>query len=147
MDNGILASLDLSEETGGENELEIFGEKGRLRVSLTRYDGIRFFSRPNQPGDLRTHLEGMTHSLGELTQVLRRLPQPSDWADAFRCEWAHFMAAIKGREKVGCTLMDGRHALTVALAAVESASTGIPVKVSEAPRKITPVTAYGDRRG
>jgi len=145
MDNGILASLDLSEKTGGENELEIFGQNGRLRVCLTRYDGVRFFSRPDQPGDLRTHFEGVTHSLRELTQVLRRLPQPSDWADAFRREWTHFIEAVKGNENVACTLMDGRQALTVGLAAVESASIRMPVKISEAPRTIRPVAVNGKR--
>jgi len=41
---------------------------------------------------------------------------------------------------VECTFEDGMHAVRVVLAATQSASLGKPVKVTQAPRKITPVS-------
>ncbi|MBW1859312.1 MAG: Gfo/Idh/MocA family oxidoreductase [Deltaproteobacteria bacterium] len=145
MDSGALASLALSEETGGDTELEIFGQNGRLRISLTRYDGLRFFPRSREAGDIHTHINGIRHGLRELSRVIRRFPQTSDWAGAFCAEWMHFIEAVRGREEVGCTLVEGRQAVEIALAATESASTGVPVRVSAAPRTITPVSTQRSR--
>ena len=54
----------------------------------------------------------------------------------FRTMWEHFIDCIQYDKPVECTLEDGRHALQVALAEVKSASTGLPVKIADAPRKM-----------
>ena len=42
--NGALASATCSERTGENNEVEIYGRRGRLQVSCYRFDGLAIFS-------------------------------------------------------------------------------------------------------
>ena len=58
---------------------------------------------------------------------------------SYKAEWRHFVDSIQNDTPVECTLEDGRRALQVVLAAVESASKRQPVEVCRAPRKLMPI--------
>jgi predicted dehydrogenase len=58
-----------------------------------------------------------------------------DYILSYQAEWEHFVSAARRGEAVQCSLEDGRHAVAVALAAIESVTTGRPVKVEAAPRR------------
>jgi predicted dehydrogenase len=83
----------------------------------------------------------MTHALKELPQTMLKIRQGGDFVASYQAEWQHFIDSIEQDKPLGCTLEDGRRALQVALAVLESASSGQPVKVAQAPRKITPVAS------
>jgi predicted dehydrogenase len=139
--NGVLATSVFSERTSASNEVEIYGQAGRLRISCSHFDGLEYVSSSSFPGDVRTRLRQMVHTLKELPHGVWRMRQGGDFVASYQAEWRHFLTAIQQDTPVECSLEDGQRALQVVLAAVASASLGQPVKVAQAPRKITPVTA------
>jgi predicted dehydrogenase len=71
-----------------------------------------------------------------LPTALRNLRRGGDFKTSYRIQWEHFLGAIRTGGPVGCTLEDGRAALQTALAAVESAASGHPVRLSAAARRL-----------
>jgi myo-inositol 2-dehydrogenase/D-chiro-inositol 1-dehydrogenase len=139
--NGTLAASVFAQRTADNHEVEICGRAGRLQVSCYRVDGLEFVPTSSYPGDIWTRLRRMTSVLKELPQTISVVRQGGDFVGSYRAEWRHFLDCIQHDTPVQCTLEDGRRALQVALAAAASASLRQPVKVAEAPRKITPVAS------
>ncbi len=128
--NGVLATSIFSERTSESNGVEIYGQTGRLRVSCYHFDGLEYVSSSSFPGDVRTRLRQMVHTLKELPHGALRMRRGGDFLAPYQAEWRHFIDAIQRDALVECTLEDGRRALQVALAAGESVSLGQPVKVA-----------------
>jgi myo-inositol 2-dehydrogenase/D-chiro-inositol 1-dehydrogenase len=141
MANGVLVASVFSERTSESNEIEIYGQGGRLQVSCYHFDGLEFFASSGFPGDVRTRLRKAAHTLKELPRRIWGMRRGGDFLASYRGEWRHFVNAIRRDTPVECILEDGQRALQVALAAVASASSGQPVKVAQAPRKVTPIAA------
>jgi predicted dehydrogenase len=141
MANGALAASVFSECTSGSNEVEIYGQAGRLQVSCHLFDGLEFLPAASFLGDIWTRLRRMTHVLQELPQAALSARQGGDLAASYRAEWRHFIDAIQQDAPVECTLEDGRRALQVVLAAAESSSLGKSVIVAQAPHRIMPLAA------
>ena len=131
--NGVLATSVFSERTNEGNEIEIYGQAGRVRVSCYHFDGLEYFSLSSRPGDVQTRLQQMARTLKELPRGFLRMWQGGDFIASYQAEWQHFIAAIQHDAPVECTLEDGRCALQVALAAIESASLGQSVRVARMP--------------
>lgn len=129
MSNGTLGSGVFSERTSHEIEAEICGAGGRLRVGCQRFDGLEFFPVGSAPGRLSLRLRGISRFLGGLPAGLRGMRNGGDYLDSYRGAWRHFCRVIRNDGEVDCAIEDGRRALAIALAAVESASTGLPARV------------------
>jgi predicted dehydrogenase len=140
MSNGVLATALVSKGTAESNELDVYGQEGRLRVSCYRFDGLEFRPSSSYPGSVRTRLRGVIHSVTSVPQAIAALRGGGDYLTSYRAEWQHFINTIRCNSSVESTLEDGHRALQGVLAAVESASQGRPVPVSRASRKITPIT-------
>lgn len=138
--NGMLASGVFSERTSHDIELEVCGHAGRLRVSGQRFDGLELYATDETSGMLRPRLRGLWRSITELPRGLSRMRRGGDYLDSYTGEWQHFIDAIRYDRSPECTLEDGRKALQVALATVESASRGEPVRVEAASPSVTAVT-------
>jgi len=139
--NGVLATGLFSLSASQDNQLEIYGQTGTLHVSCYRFDGLEYLPVSSYPGDVRTRLRRVAHSLKEVPPAARGMLQGGDFVASFGAEWGHFLDSIRQDAHPDCTLEDGRRALQVALAAVESASKGRPAEVGEASRQITPVSS------
>jgi myo-inositol 2-dehydrogenase/D-chiro-inositol 1-dehydrogenase len=141
MANGVLASAVFSKGTGESNETEIYGQDGRLHIFCYRFDGLEFSPSWSFPGSVRTRLGRMAHTLKELPQAASAIRQGGNYVASYQAEWRHFIDSIQQDTPVESSLEDGRRALQVVLAAVESASLGQPVQVAQASRKITPIAS------
>ncbi len=137
--NGVLATATCSERTGENNELEIYGRRGRLQVSCYRFDGLVYSPQGSIPGNGRARLEELTRTLKELPGSLAQLRYGGDVLASYREEWRHFLGAICDDGPVDCTVDDGRRALEIVFAAMASASSGHAVRVAQGPRQVTPV--------
>jgi len=133
--NGVLVTAIFSERTNQTNEVEIYGHAGYVRVSCYRFDGLEYVSSASRAGDVRTRLRRIVSTLTELPRGAWRMYQGGDFRASYQDEWRQFMHAIQYGEPVGCTLQDGRRALEVVMAALESAALGCPVKVAPSPYK------------
>lgn len=122
-DKGEQIVTALSEGTGESHELEIYGERGWLRVSIYRADGIERFGLAEYPGATRTRLRGMARTLLNVPGMIRQARLGGDYVASYAEEWRHFVGAISRDAPIESTLDDGRRALEIALAALESCAT------------------------
>jgi predicted dehydrogenase len=130
-DGGAQVVTAVSEGTCEGHELEFYGERGWLRVSCYRADGIERLDAGQYAGSVRTRLDNMTRTLRALPRVIAQARRGGDYVNSYAEEWRHFAEAVRGRAEVGATLEDGRRALEIALAAAESSRTGRAVRVDE----------------
>lgn len=132
LSDDVLVSSTFSEGESRNEEVEIYGQVGRLRVSCYRFDGFEYFPPAIHPGDMKTRVQLATQTLRELPQGLLRMRHGGDFIDSYRVGWQHNVDAIRQDTRPDCTLQEGRRALQVVLAAMESAALGRPVKVAQA---------------
>lgn len=135
-DGGAQVVTALSEGTAEGHELEFYGERGWLRVSCYRADGIERLDAGQYAGSVRTRLNSMTRTLRALPGVLAQARRGGDYVNSYAEEWRHFAEAVRGHAEVGATLEDGRRALEMALAAAESSRTGRAVKIDDLSSKL-----------
>lgn len=141
MTNGVLVSAVFCERTYDNSELEVFGHAGRLRLSLYCFDGLEYAPTFSYPGDVRSRLRGLARTLAALPRGLATLRRGGDYLLTYEQEWRRFADAILHDAPIDATLADGRAAVEIALAAVESVAHGRPVNVAEAARGIELMSA------
>jgi len=135
-ENGVFLNCVLSDFLPDRLEMEIFGEECVLHASLHRFDGLEFIPLGSYTGKMKSRLRRTAGFFKELPLGLRQARLGGDYETSYRAMWQHFLDAIHDDTPVGCTLEDGRRSLQIALAAVESASTGKTVYVADAPRSL-----------
>jgi predicted dehydrogenase len=133
--NGVFLNFALSDFLPSRNEIEILGEDCALSFSLHRFDAFELTPAHTHSGDIGTRLRGTARFFKELPAGFLRYRHGGDYTAAFRTQWKHFIDCIQNDKPVACTLADGRYALQMTLAAIESATTGQPVQVVRAGRK------------
>ncbi len=137
--NGVLATATCTERSGENNDVEIYGRRGRLQVSCYRFDGLEYHPQGCIPGNGRARFKGVVRMMKELPGSLARLRYGGDVLASYREQWRHFCNAIRHDGPLDSTIYDGRRALEVVFAAMASASDGRPVMVAEAPGQVTPI--------
>ena len=127
--NGALASAMFSIATAGSSELEIYGEKARLSLSLFRFDGLELAETATPVADVRTRLRKLAQTVTMLPWATLRARSGGDFIDSYRLAWRHFADCVRRSAPASCTLNDGQHALRAVLAAVESVDLRRPVPI------------------
>ncbi len=138
--NGVIVSAMFTEGLKGANELEIYGQDGRLRMSVYDFDGLDITPRSEYPGSMGTRIRRLKESLLSFPGAVKRLRSGGDWAGSYRNEWEHFIDCIVNKKRPESGLPEGRRALQVGLAAMASLAQGARVRVADAPRGILPFT-------
>jgi predicted dehydrogenase len=128
-DGGAQVVTALSEGTCEGHELEFYGERGWLRVSCYRADGIERLDAGRYAGSVRARLDNVARTLRALPRVISQARRGGDYVNSYAEEWRNFAESVRGRAPVSATLEDGRRALEVALAAAESGRRGRAVKL------------------
>lgn len=129
LSNGALATGVFTFSSSPNNELEIYGECGRLYISCYRFDGMEFFSHSTYPGDIWDRLNKGWHAIREFPQAIAMMRRGGDFQTTFVGLWQHFVDCITRDQVSECTVEDGRQAVRIALAAVNSALSGEPVRI------------------
>ena len=140
--NGMLASASLSERSSHDLEINIAGDRGRLRLACQRFDGFEHFGLHETDGMVRPRLRKLARSMRELPGGLARMRGLGDYGDSYRAQWQHMVDVAHGAVPA-CTLEDGLAALRVVLAVAASASRHEPVRVDGAPRTIAEIDVRG----
>jgi predicted dehydrogenase len=126
---GIQASGIFAFRTAPTSEIEIYGESGRLGLNCYQFDGLQFHPRTSFPGNSRDRLTKLTTTIRELPAAVSVLRRGGEFADTFRGLWQHFHDCIREDRPPACSLHDGKHAIAVAAACVESTTSGRLVRV------------------
>ncbi len=132
LSNGILSSSVFSYGSGHANEIEIYGIKGMMKISLYDIAGLEIRPCAMPPGRL---ISGVRRAADKISQALdnsEALKHGGIFKDSYYREWESFIDSVINDKKAGCSLEDGSRALEIALAAIESADSGAPVKLSDA---------------
>jgi len=144
MTDGTSVSSVFSQRSSELNEIEIYGDNGRLSISCYEFDGLEYVSRGRYSGDIRARLSKVLHLLGELPLGVRTLVGGGEFFASYRAEWQHFLDAIyRNNALAEGTLLDGQRSLEVVLAAIASSCLRRPVKISEAPRSVSNLGRHG----
>jgi len=122
--SGALASGTFAECTSQNNSLEIYGRSGSLSMSFYRFDGLETATTSDIPGNMQARLRGLRRFAKELPKAIATNRHGGEWLQSYIEEWRHFVGAIRTGVPVECGLEDGRRALAVALAAMESEASG-----------------------
>lgn len=127
MANGILISSVFASGTSETHELECYGQHGRLRVSCYRYDGLQssFNEQRGVAGIIR---EAAARAIA-LPAAIARIRYGGEIFASYDAQWRHFLECIATDGKVACTVEDGRRAVELAVAAMESSLTGQSVSL------------------
>ncbi|HEY4161496.1 MAG TPA: inositol 2-dehydrogenase [Dongiaceae bacterium] len=96
---------------GYDQRIEAFGSKGMLQAGNRTPTTVEFSGETNVARDKPLHF------------FLER------YAEAYRAELQHFVDCCLGKAKPRTTIEDGRHALALAEAAVQSVKSGQPVRL------------------
>jgi myo-inositol 2-dehydrogenase / D-chiro-inositol 1-dehydrogenase len=126
---GALASATFAECTSQNNHIEIYGRTGSLGVSFYQFDGLETSNTSDIPGNVPARLKGLLQFVKELPRAIPTLRRGGEWHQSYVEEWRHFATSIRTGLPVECGLDDGRRALAIALAAMESAATGHAVTI------------------
>lgn len=133
MADGVLASSAFSQYAATGHDVEVFGQDGRLRLSLCRFDGLEFAPITQFPGSPGDRLQGLLHTIKELPRGVVSATRGGGFAESYRDQWRHFVDCVRRGEPVMCTLEDGKRAVQAALACIASAQSGRLVRVADAP--------------
>jgi predicted dehydrogenase len=129
MGDGALASGVFTLRTGPNSEVEIYGDLGRLYVSLYRFDGLEFYPHSMYAGNLADRLRKTAASIARLPEAVPILRRGGDFQATFSGLWRHFVDCVLNDRPSECTLEDGKQSVRAALAAVESVRSGRPVNI------------------
>ena len=131
LSNGVLATAAFAERSVQDNAMEICGQRGSLSLAFYRFDGLAWRSPRSIPGDGSSRLDAAKRFVTGLPHAVAGLREGGEWARSYREQWRQYLASVRDGASPGCTLDDGRRALAVALATIESASTGRSVRVAD----------------
>lgn len=127
---GVLASGTFAERTTQQNRVAVLGRAGAIEASLYRFDGLVQRPLADLPGTIPSRIAALRRSLRELPRGLATLRRGGEWRLSYVEQWRHLVGAIRDGGRVECGIEEGRSALAVALAAVESAATGRAVALA-----------------
>lgn len=118
LSGGVLGSAIFSFGSGGESVIEIFGDEGRLQLSLYQFDGLRFVPATAHSGQLGPRARAAVSTLRSLPSALRGLRGQGDVATAAVAMWRAFANCVLRDQVPPCTLLDGQRAMTALFAAL-----------------------------
>ncbi len=128
LSGGAVATAQMAERTMPANQIDVFGERGWLRVSLYDFDGLEVSPLTNRPGSLGARARAIIRTLRSLPAGLRGLTTGGDYVATYAQQWRRFADTVLRGHTSAATVEDGRAAVRIAIAAAESAMQGRPVR-------------------
>lgn len=126
LSSGATATVHVAARAAPLNQLDIFGERARIRVSLYDFAGLEVAPLTRAPGSLTSRARAIVRKLVNLPAGVRAL-RGGEYTQAYVREWRHFADCVLRGAPAAATLDDGRAAVRIALAAAESITLGRPV--------------------
>lgn len=132
--NGALAVAGFSQRAAEAHEIEVYGQQGGLLVSPYRFDGFELTPASAFAGDLSRRARALFRMIQAMPGMIVASTRGGSFLDAYRAEWQHFAESALQAAPAECTFDDGRRALELILAAIDSIRIGRPVDVTRAGR-------------
>ncbi len=129
MSNGIISSSIFSFTSSINNEIEIYGDSGSLKLSIYDTDGLEFSSSTSAPSKFDSTFKFPFQKLINIVKNAKTVINGGIFKQSYKNEWQGFVDSVMHNKDTECNLEDGRRALEISLLAVESALTGKPIKL------------------
>lgn len=127
--SGALASLQMSERTTPRHQIEVLGQRGRMRVSLYDFDGLEVVPLTTLPGSIGGRVQGILRTVRALPAAMQGLSKGGDYAGTYELQWRAFANTLLRGAPPAATLEDGRAAARAAIAAAQAAANGAVVRL------------------
>lgn len=112
--NDVLVTHLLAQDTLEHNSVELIGERGRMLISLYRFDGPYIFPRGAYDGGTGLRLQHARAMLKALPRAFRAQRDGGEYVASYRAEWEHFFQAARNQAAPLATLQDGAAATRAA---------------------------------
>ncbi len=120
MDDNIIANGVFSFGSTPESIIDVYGSAGRLTISCYCFDGFRFLSNQTYAGSMAARIGKIVNTIKDLPEIIPALIKGGDFVCAYQDLWNHFADCIITGRQPDCTLEDGKKAVEIARAAIES---------------------------
>jgi len=131
MANDVLATSSFCQNTSDSNNIEVFGQRGRLVFSCYRADSLAVFSTSDLQGGMSIRLKRIAQIVGKFPLLMQAALQGGDYMHSYRTQWRSFIDSIFRNKPLPCNFEDGHRSLQVVLSAIESVKRGQPVNIGE----------------
>ena len=128
--DGVVVSALFSERTAIENTLAVYGREARMSVDPLGMEGPRVNRTTQPPHKLSARVRRLASSVRAFPRGIVMSRLGGEFCLSYDRQWRHFAAVVAGDEAPAVTVEDGRRAVQVVLAAMESLDTGAPVSVA-----------------
>jgi predicted dehydrogenase len=135
MGNGALAVSSFSQRGAEAHEIEIYGQRGRLLASLYRFDGFELTPASMFVGSLAHRARGLLRTVEVMPSMIATTMRGGSFLEAYRVEWQHFAECALRGAPAECTFDDGRRALELVIAAIDSIRTESPTDLTRRHRR------------
>lgn len=129
--SGIPITATLAVATNEQDTLEIFGERGRIALSLYRFDGLELTARGVFDGSIGYRVKRARELILESGMIARRMARGSDYELSYAAEWDHLAAHLALTGAYEPNVYDGLAATQLALAVRASLQTNTPVLLKD----------------
>ena len=126
---GVIVSTTVLAESVVAHEVALYGTSGALYLDLCRFDGFRHAAGEDEPGSPGVRLKRLGQTLRHPGENARAIRRGGDYRLTYEDHWRRFAAIVEHDLPASPGVADGRAALGIVLAAVESGSTRQPVAV------------------
>jgi predicted dehydrogenase len=109
------------------HDLAVYGADAALFADCCRVDGFHVAPRAEPPGSPAARLRRAREAVRRPSESYRAVRSGGDFRVSYVEQWRHFARAVRGEVAPSPTLVDGRAALEIALAAARSADSGSSV--------------------
>jgi predicted dehydrogenase len=113
LDDGSICSTALCQYTADSNEVEVFGDRGRLRFSLYQADSLVQFSTSDYGGGMGSRLKQLRQQIRRFPELVRSARQGGSYTESYRRQWARFAKTVREGAPPSCGLEDARAAVRV----------------------------------
>lgn len=125
--NGMLVTTTIAEDTLEHNVIQIVGDRGKLDLSLYRFDGLRLLPRGVYDGSFGLRFAEMGKTLAALPSAFPRMRRGGDYTLTYRAEWDHFYDVLQNNVPPLATARDGLQATRMAWATRRSITERVPI--------------------
>ncbi len=133
MTSGALVSAGVSQRSVSQNTIEVYGERGSLRLSCYHSDSLEVSTTGGSRSAVWRRVGPLIDRAARLPAALRAARQGGDFQGSYAREWKRIVGALATGRPMPASVQDGREAFRIVEAALKSSQEGRIVALSSPP--------------
>jgi myo-inositol 2-dehydrogenase / D-chiro-inositol 1-dehydrogenase len=139
MAGGALVSAAVSQRSVSHNTIEVFGERGSLRLSCYHADSLEISATGGPVRGAWRRIQPLLSKAARLPAALHAARSGGDFLASYLHQWERIIEALRSGAPMPASALDGREAVRIVLAALESSREGTVVSLATPPAIGVPV--------